>query len=136
MNVAVFSFCRYDPHFYEKVLKRKKKRKINYTKDDCRVFLLRSCKVMVHEIAHLFGIVHCGFWSCLMNGSGHLEEDFSQSIHLCPVDLHKVMTLTGSEVRLTYNKLLSFYKKYQCSEEEMWIEGRLSSFEQKDDMSI
>ena len=30
--------------------------------------------VLCHEIAHLFGIKHCVYASCVMNGSNHLEE--------------------------------------------------------------
>jgi len=29
---------------------------------------------MTHEIGHMFGIHHCVHFSCLLNGSNHLEE--------------------------------------------------------------
>jgi len=84
----------------------------------------------------MFGIQHCSYWDCLMNGSGHLQEDFSQSFHLCPVDLHKVMTLTGSNVKTTYHKLLDFYMKYKCPEEQKWLEDRLNFFESSEVKNI
>ena len=34
----------------------------------------RACKVMVHEVCHMFGIKHCVYFHCLMNGSNHDEE--------------------------------------------------------------
>ena len=40
--------------------------------------LQRSCRLLVHEICHLFCIDHCIFHACCMNGSGHLQEDFSK----------------------------------------------------------
>lgn len=67
-GVGVFSFARYDPHFH------------TYKKnspEQQHILFQRSCKVLVHEIGHLLGLDHCVFYSCCMNGSGHLEEDFS-----------------------------------------------------------
>ena len=29
---------------------------------------------MTHELCHMFGIKHCVFYNCCMNGSNHLEE--------------------------------------------------------------
>ena len=36
--------------------------------------LYRSCKVLSHEVGHLFGIEHCIYYECLMCGCNHLEE--------------------------------------------------------------
>lgn len=44
----------------------------------CVFPLQRSCKLLVHEIAHLLGVDHCIWFSCCMNGSGHLSEDFGE----------------------------------------------------------
>ncbi|KAJ7369385.1 metallopeptidase [Desmophyllum pertusum] len=71
----------------------------------------RSCKLLVHEIAHLFGVNHCIWFSCCMNGSGHLSEDFAQPIYLCPVDLHKLQHLCGFDVVDRYRKLLEFFQE-------------------------
>jgi archaemetzincin len=32
------------------------------------------CKILTHEICHLFGMEHCVFFECVMNGSNHDEE--------------------------------------------------------------
>ena len=63
-----------------------------------------------------------------MNGSGHLLEDFAQPIHLCPVCLHKVTTLTGATVQQTYDLLIAFYNKHNAKEESNWINERIKSF--------
>jgi len=55
-----------------------------------RLLLRRSCKVLAHEMAHMFGIEHCIYFHCLMNGSNHLEESDARPMHLCPVDLRKL----------------------------------------------
>jgi hypothetical protein len=34
-----------------------------------------GAKTAVHEILHVFGLGHCTYAMCLMNGSGHLLED-------------------------------------------------------------
>ena len=45
---------------------------------------------MVHEIGHMFGIKHCIHFSCVMNGSNHLEETKRRPMALCPVCLRKL----------------------------------------------
>jgi archaemetzincin len=47
-RVGVYSFARYDPRFYQ-----------GTAPEDGRALLLgRSCKVLAHEMAHMFGIRH------------------------------------------------------------------------------
>merc|ERR1719269_477568 len=40
--------------------------------------------------------VFCLHRSCLMNGCGHLDEDFCAAPMLCPVDLSKFAAVLGS----------------------------------------
>ncbi len=56
-------------------------------------------------------------FSCCMNGSGHLEEDLRQSMHLCPVDLRKLQTLCGFDVVERYRRLLGFFERKGLKEE-------------------
>ena len=53
--------------------------------------------MVVHELGHLFAIDHCTFHFCCMNGSGHLQEDYDQPLHFCPVDLRKLQRITGAD---------------------------------------
>ncbi|KAJ7376541.1 metallopeptidase [Desmophyllum pertusum] len=98
-----------------------------------QVVLQRSCKLLVHEIAHLFGVNHCIWFSCCMNGSGHLSEDFAQPIYLCPVDLHKLQHLCGFDVVDRYRKLLEFFKRHGMTDEAQWFETRLEFITTSDD---
>lgn len=128
-RVGVFSFCRYSPHIsfsqehwydiYETVDASLKEEELK------RVLLLRSCRLIVHEISHLFGLDHCIWFSCIMNGSGHLEEDFKQPMFLCPVDLRKLQALFGFDVVSRYTQLAEFFRKNKMEEEDSWVKERL-----------
>ncbi len=114
-RVGVYSFARYDPAFHGE--KR--------GKDYENVLLKRSCKVLVHETAHMFGLHHCIYFSCVMNGSNHLKESDSRPMHLCPVCLRKLQYSTGFDVVTRYHNLLGFYRKADFNGEARWTEKRL-----------
>ena len=48
-------------------------------------YLLRVCRTASHEIGHCFGIDHCMFLACNMQGTSSLPEDNRQPPYLCPV---------------------------------------------------
>eukprot|EP00908_Phaeocystis_cordata_P018541 Transcript_30001.p2 GENE.Transcript_30001~~Transcript_30001.p2 ORF type:complete len:297 (-),score=113.93 Transcript_30001:979-1869(-) len=62
-------------------------------------FLRRCGMVLCHEAGHLFGVKHCVYASCLMNGSNHLDESESRPFAICPVDLRKLQ-LTLDQAKL------------------------------------
>jgi archaemetzincin len=124
-RVGVYSFARYDPAFYGR------KRGKDYEK----VLLQRSCKVLAHETGHMFGLKHCIYFKCAMNGSNHLKESDSRPMHLCPVCLRKLQCSIGFDVVSRYRNLLQFYRpaeplahrgwKVGFEEEAQWIIKRL-----------
>jgi archaemetzincin len=115
-RVGVYSFARYDPAFYGE------KRGKDYEK----ILLRRSCKVLVHETAHMFGILHCIYFSCVLNGSNHLQESDSRPLYLCPVCLRKLQHSTGFDVAKRYGRLYGFYKKAGFDDEARWTASRLT----------
>ena len=145
-NVAVFSFTRYHPRmtfsteFWHKislppappkVKERTSKRKrgkgtaaaaapvnLDAASGSDRVLLSRCCKLLVHEVGHLLGLDHCIHYSCCMNGSGHLDEDFAQPSFLCPVCLHKAHALFGFDVEARYTGLIDFFEREGLAEDE------------------
>ena len=127
-RVAVFSFARYDPclTFSQEFWYKIQATKPVSAELQKRQILLRSCKLLVHEVSHLLGIDHCIFYSCCMNGSGHLAEDFRQPMFLCPVDLHKLQHLCGFSVVERYKQLLRFFIDYNMEEESEWVRNRLT----------
>lgn len=81
-----------------------------------QAWLLRSLRLLVHELGHLFGLGHCVYFACLMNGSGHLGQDFQTPMHLCPVDLAKLKLRLGRSADLLqrYRGLLRFYDEQEA----------------------
>ena len=122
-RTGVYSFARYDPAFYGE----------RRGKDAEKLILRRSAKVLAHETAHMFGLLHCTFYSCLMNGSNHLDEADSRPLHLCPVCLRKLQSSVKFDVADRYRKLEAFYKKVKVDDEAAWLEGRLRWLEPKKD---
>jgi archaemetzincin len=75
-RVATFSLYRYDPYltFSESDWFDWKLKTAIEIVERRNLLLLRACRLLTHEICHLFGIEHCIFYSCLMNGSGDLGK--------------------------------------------------------------
>ncbi|KIJ43471.1 hypothetical protein M422DRAFT_779800 [Sphaerobolus stellatus SS14] len=90
------------------------------------LWLTRVCRTASHELGHCFGIEHCVYYACVMQGTASIGEDVRQPPYLCPVDLAKVLVASGARVKERYKALLGFNKKHkeslidfygQCSEE-------------------
>ena len=131
-RVAVFSFCRYNPNiqFSPEFWYEMNEKRTNYSKLEIRnLILVRSCRLLVHEIAHLLGLAHCIYYECCMNGSGHLEEDFRQPMFLCPVDIHKLFRLCGFDILQRYHDLKQFFKKFNLVKEVNWLDQRLEAIQ-------
>ncbi len=132
-RVALFSLARYDPvitfskEFWYQL--RKNQRKVGTARRK-KLILVRSCKLLVHEIGHLLGLPHCVFYSCCMNGSGHLEEDFRQPIFLCPVCLKKLSMLTEVDFVDRYRAMDEFFATHHVAEERQWLQLRLKKLSQ------
>ena len=73
----------------------------------------RACKTASHELGHCFGIDHCTYYACVMQGTAHMQEDSEQPPYLCPVDLSKVLRATGAEEKDRYKALLTFCEKWE-----------------------
>ncbi|MEW6746643.1 MAG: archaemetzincin [Planctomycetota bacterium] len=120
-RVGVFSFARYDPLFYSEE-----------RGDDYRPLLLRrSLKVLVHETGHMFGLHHCIYFQCVMNGSNHLQESDARPLHFCPVCLRKLHASIGFDVVERYKRLAAFYEKTGLGDEAAWVAARLQHIVRK-----
>jgi archaemetzincin len=114
-RVGVYSFARYDPRFYGQ----------EAAADSRKLVLRRSCKVLAHETGHMFGIDHCIWYRCVMNGSNHLEEADARPLHLCPVDLRKLQWSIGFDVVERYRRLRHFHQQAGFADEAQWLDQRL-----------
>ncbi|XP_044305458.1 archaemetzincin-2 isoform X2 [Varanus komodoensis] len=116
-GMGIFSFARYDSDFYSTkyrgILKTTKKLHPAdysvfdgyYTPDITSKLLLRSCKTLTHEIGHIFGLHHCQWLQCVMQGSNHLEESDRRPIDLCPICLRKLHSSLGFNLMQRYKAL-------------------------------
>jgi archaemetzincin len=120
-RVGVYSFARYDPAFYGEL------RTASYE----TLLLRRSCKVLAHETGHMFGLAHCVFFNCLMNGSNHLAESDRRPLHLCPVCLRKLQWSIGFDVLERYRALERIDRALGFVDEADWLGKRVEALARK-----
>jgi archaemetzincin len=58
--------------------------------DAAALWLSRVRRTAAHELGHCFGMDHCVFFACIMQGTASLGEDERQPPFLCPVDFSKL----------------------------------------------
>ena len=114
-RVSVYSFPRYDPRFYGQA-----------APPDLRKLMLRhSTKVLAHETGHMFGLEHCVWYRCLMNGSNHLAESDARPPRLCPVDLRKLQWSIRFDVAERYRGLRDVHRQVEFEDEAQWLDKRI-----------
>lgn len=59
----------------------------------------------------MFGVRHCVYYNCLMNGSNHDEEASKKPMHLCVVCLRKMQSNIKFDVLERYQRLREFFYK-------------------------
>jgi archaemetzincin len=106
-RVGVYSFARYG----------------GGSKD---LMLRRSCKVLTHETGHMFGLAHCIWYQCVMNGSNHLAETDARPMHLCAVDLRKLQWSVGFDVVERYRRLRDACRESHFDDEAQWLEREIA----------
>ena len=116
-RVGVFSFARYDPAFFGE----------ERNAETGKVVLKRSCKVLVHETGHMFGIRHCIHFECIMNGSNHLGESDAKPMHLCPACLRKLHQSKRFDPAGRYAVLRKLYKQFGFDDEAAWVQTRIDT---------
>ena len=117
-RVGVYSLCRYFPEFWGKPRQP----------GDEELALRRACKVLNHETGHIFGLGHCVFYHCSMNGSNSLAETDSAPIHFCPVCHRKLQWNIGFDPLKRYAALQAFYQKHNLAQEAAWLAARIQNW--------
>jgi archaemetzincin len=114
-RVGVYSFARYDPEFFGE----------ERPQDFRRTILRRSCRVLTHETGHMFGLLHCIYYDCVLNGSNSLAESDARTIELCPVCLRKLQWSTAFDPVKRYRELAAFFQKHGWTEDADWCEQQV-----------
>ena len=115
-GVGVFSFFRHQPNepeceFFHGSLERRP--------GDGDALLRHAYQLVTHELGHTFGLNHCVYFSCLMQGFNSLEEAQKRIPDLCPVCLRKLLWCSAAETRAgvvgRYERLHDFYRAHPRS---------------------
>ncbi|KAK6827047.1 hypothetical protein RU639_004505 [Aspergillus parasiticus] len=75
------------------------------------LWLGRMCRTASHELGHCFGIDHCVYYACCMQGTSSIQEDARQPPYICPVDQAKLLRATGTTEARRDRTLLSFCER-------------------------
>lgn len=114
-RLAVMSFARFDPQFAGHAREESWRAQI----------VERSLKVLAHELAHTFGLRHCTWYACILNGFAHSAELDATPLSLCPVCLRKLAQVTGFDPVRRYQALGAFYEDAGLHEPARWVNRRL-----------
>jgi archaemetzincin len=96
-----------------------------YETKDLPLFTFRALQLVSHESGHILSIHHCVTYSCVMQGANSLQESDRHPMHLCPIDLRKVLWNTGVDRDDRYRRLEALYRQWGCTKEANWILKRL-----------
>ena len=134
-GIGVFSFARHHPFFFDKDKSISVASLSELSPEEYQLLEWRAIKVLTHEIIHMFGLTHCVYFTCLMNGSNHAEESDRKLTFLCPVCLRKMQDAIKFNFLARYKDLLAFFqdriisagskeeKFFQCAQ---WLEKAIA----------
>lgn len=105
-RVGVYSFARFDPAFWGD----------ERTPEARLTMLHRSCGLIAHETGHMFGLRHCVYYSCVMNGCNHQDESDSHPLSPCPVCLRKLHWSIGFNPVKREQELKEVYQRVGITE--------------------
>lgn len=91
---------------------------------DPTLYVGRAFKLLTHEIGHGFGLRHCIYFRCVMNGANSLPEADGAPFEPCPVCLRKLQHSLGFDVRARWAGLAPFFERQGLFAEVAWLRAR------------
>lgn len=85
---------------------------------DYKKFLARTLKIAMHETGHMFTMMHCTKYECLMSGTNNLNETDRRPLDVCPECMAKIAWAMNYEPSQRYRNLAEFWKRQNWTEEE------------------
>ena len=86
--------------------------------EDYRKFLARTLKVAMHETGHMFSMMHCTKYECLMSGTNHIGETDRRPLDVCPECMAKIAWAFDYAPAQRYRNLAEFWKRQGWTDEE------------------
>ncbi|MCK5581948.1 MAG: hypothetical protein KAJ18_11830 [Candidatus Omnitrophica bacterium] len=86
-----------------------------------KLCLKRTIKTGTHEVGHMFGMRHCIFYECNMNGSNHRQESDEAPLWLCPVCLRKLDHALKGNLQKRFEDLMQISDKLNFKEENKFF---------------
>lgn len=108
-GTGVFSLFRYSPAFNGETSKSEA--------ESQAIILRRACKVICHELGHIFGLRHCINFTCLMNGANHVGELERQPPIECPACTKKLEQSFGWNLLHRYKGMAPQLQKVGFTED-------------------
>jgi archaemetzincin len=93
-----------------------------------------SGRIMLHEVGHLFGLKHCIYFNCLLNGVNHIEETVKKPFEICPVCLRKIWSNLKFDKLNRFQSLADGLKKINSelyNDEIQWYLDRIDFINKK-----
>lgn len=97
--------------------------------DEYKKFLARTLKIAMHETGHMFTMLHCKKYECLMSGSNHLGETDRRPLDVCPECMAKIAWSMNYEPAIRYRNLAEFWQKQGWKNEVKTFEDKALAVE-------
>ena len=91
--------------------------------------LVRTLKTAAHETGHMFSIVHCTAYECLMCGSNNLGESDRRPLWFCPECVSKVHWACDANPQERFWKLARFCEDNQLQAEAEFFRNSLEAMQ-------